>query len=560
MVAYDAAANGFQLLPGGTQSVARGGAVAARPSDPMVLLHNPAGLTELGGDQILLNFDVAFHAMCVDPYGYYGWGVYQPGASEFGDPLELDDPSAPTVGATYASSPLEKVCNSAQAIGLPQLAWTHRINRDWAIGAGFVSPTSVGGVQYGGEDGTVATQFGPRPTPTRYTVIKQELLFALNPTFGAAYRIIPRLSVGATFQVLMVKARSIAVQNFATGTQPSTDWLTTAEIEDYFIPGFVLSVNAEPIDTIDLMAAFHWVDDLSGPGKVTIETNTFHQGATVGPKPFENQPIELSNVTARLPWNVTVGARYAAPLPNTRGATGLGDPMDTELWDVEVDASYAFTARTGSGTIEAADDITVATARLDDGEERVDSVTVAQEDLANFEVDRHLKDSLAMRLGGSFAILPRQLMAQGGVFYETRGVEPAYADIDTFAFRRFGFGLGLVLRIGSFDLGAGYSHIFSETLEVAPPPHANVEDATPGVRQSGFDQRIGGTFDEQEKVRLGGVVYPDPDAPSPKDADAVARKTQRAAVSTAVRPNRVVNAGKYTAAFNVVSVGVVYHF
>jgi hypothetical protein len=66
-VANDVAANGSELLPGGTQAVARGGAVAARPSDPMVLLQNPAGLTELCGYLILLNIYTTFHDMCVDP-------------------------------------------------------------------------------------------------------------------------------------------------------------------------------------------------------------------------------------------------------------------------------------------------------------------------------------------------------------------------------------------------------------------------------------------------------------------------------------------------------------
>jgi len=39
-----ARASGLQLMPGGAKSVARGGAVAARPDDPMLLLNDPAGL------------------------------------------------------------------------------------------------------------------------------------------------------------------------------------------------------------------------------------------------------------------------------------------------------------------------------------------------------------------------------------------------------------------------------------------------------------------------------------------------------------------------------------
>ena len=64
------------------------------------------------------------------------------------------------------------------------------------MGAGLLAPIVVTGLQFGGEDGTVQTDFGPRPTPTRYTMIKQEVKFALGPSVGVAYRFIPEISVG----------------------------------------------------------------------------------------------------------------------------------------------------------------------------------------------------------------------------------------------------------------------------------------------------------------------------------------------------------------------------
>jgi hypothetical protein len=116
----------------------------------------------------------------------------------------------------------------------------------------------------------------------------------------------------------------------------------------------------------------------------------------------------------------------------------------------------------------------------------------------------------------------------------------------------------MTLRVGPVDLQAGYGHIFSETLDVAPPPHQNLEAAVPGDPRSGFDKRVGGTFGS-DGVRSGGVILEDPRAPT-SNADAVAAKTQQSAVVTTYQPNRVINAGKYTAHFDVVSVGVVYHF
>jgi long-chain fatty acid transport protein len=69
-------AGGLEYTGQGAQSLARGGAVAARADDPMVLAHNPAGLAELRGSQFLLNINLALFDACVDPAGYYGWGAY----------------------------------------------------------------------------------------------------------------------------------------------------------------------------------------------------------------------------------------------------------------------------------------------------------------------------------------------------------------------------------------------------------------------------------------------------------------------------------------------------
>jgi len=144
--------------------------------------------------------------------------------------------------------------------------------------------------------------------------------------------------------------------------------------------------------------------------------------------------------------------------------------------------------------------------------------------------------------------VPRSLQFHAGAFYESRGVEPAFANIDNFAFQRVGVGGGLMLRLGDFDLSAGYAHIFSEEMDIAPPPHQNRQDADPDDPQSGFDKRVGG------------VVLEDPAAPDPADADGVAAYQQASLVQGTGRPERVVNAGRYTAAFDVISVGATYHF
>ncbi len=544
-------ASGLELMPGGTRSVARGGAVIARTEDPIALGHDPAGLAFLSGNQLMLDLDIPIHHMCVDPYGYYGWGVYSEGDSEFGDQLAVDDPDSPTVGSTYATTPLGEVCNSGSVQPIPQLLFASRLDEKVAIGAGFVAPVVVTGLQYGGNDGTIQTDYGPRPTPTRYSMVKQEVKFALGPSIGAAYRFLPQISAGLTFQIAMLKVGAVAVQNTVAGTQPSTDSLVEVEASDFFIPALTFSVHTRPIKALHMVTAFRWVDSFRGSGQAVYETNTFHRGAQSGPVPYKNPPVELSEVTVRLPWQLTVAARYAGLLPGEKD--GEGDPMETELWDVEVDAGYTMNGRVRN-SVKVDQEVTVIT-RTAEGQIGTNTV----KDLPAFDIDPHQETAYDVRLGGSFAVLPRQLAVHAGGFYESRGVQAAFTDVDSFAFERVGLGAGVVWRLGKWDFRAAYAHIFSETMDIAPPPHQTVEDAVPGDPKSGYDKRVGGSFGA-DGTRNGGTVVEDPSAPAPSDADAVAGKTQKSGVSTTARPERVTNAGKYEAAFNVISIGAVYHF
>ncbi|HVU06158.1 MAG TPA: hypothetical protein VHE30_30615 [Polyangiaceae bacterium] len=535
-----ALAAGTELLPGGNQSVARGGAVAARAEDPMVLANDPAGLALLEGNQIILDLVTPIPHMCVDPYGYYGWGAYG-GSSEFGDSLSPD----------YANAPLPKVCNSAKVATLPDLAYAGKLSKNVGVGFGFVAPVLLPGMQYGGSDGTMNTPNGPRPTPTRYSLVKQEVPFALNPTAGIGYRPIPQIAVGLQVQVLMVKARATAVQNAVSGTQPSSDWLATLETRDYFVPSVTASLHTKPVKPVDLVVAFKYTENFDGAGSVTYETNTFHHGAKSGPVPYGNAPIPIADIQVGMPWQLTFAARYAQPL-RERKLGGLGDPMDTELWDVEADFGYQL-AGIARNSIDVGGDATVYTREAGTSLKK----TTAQ-NLGATAIDPHRKTAYQARLGGSYSVVPQQFQVDAGTFWESRSVDPEYADIDSFAFQRVGLGLGGVVRIGSFDLRFAYSHIFSETLDVRPPAHQNVENANPNDPTSGFDQRVGGTFGP-DGVRQGGTVLPDPAAQG-GGGDATARKTQVSAISTNARPERVINAGKYTASFDVISLGVVYHF
>lgn len=537
-------------MPGGAHAVGRGGAVAARPSNPTTVLQNPAGLTELEGDQLMLDFDTAFHDMCFTPYGYYGWGIYLPDSrsaqevqdakrSEFGDPTSN----------AYSGRHLDKVCNSAPIGPIPNTSFAYHLTDRLSLGFGFLAPVVVAGSQFGGKDGTIAAGSGARPTPTRYQLINAELMFGLSGNVALAYKIIPQLSVGVGLQVQSGSGRTNAVMARTAGTSPANDMYVSVAAHDYFMPALTFAVLAKPIPRVTLTGMFMWQDGLHGSGDVTFTTNTYHQGANGSEfVPLKNDPIDLKAVDVELPWSATFGARYAQPLP---GATS-SDPLDSEIWDVEVDATYTFLPNRGrNNRVDVGEEIVLEVARANGVPQ--EPLRVEQQDIEQFSVDSHQKNSVAVRVGGTYNVMPSKLAVSAGGFWETRGVDPAYANIDAFAFGRVGVGLGLQLRFGSIDLSAGYAHIFSETLDVAPPAHQNREDATDDPT-SGFDQRVYRDGVLSERPRR------DPSAPAPGKGDATASFQQPAVFDTADLPRRVVNAGKYTAHFDVVSVAFAYRF
>lgn len=550
--ASPARADGETLMPGTSSAIMRGGAVAARPTDPGAMLTNPAGLVDLEGGQILYAFDTALDNFCTQPYGYYGWGVYlsedadgntnnpDDHRSEFGNPAS----------AAYGNRRLDKVCNSGQIAPVPQLAYALPINPYVAIAFGFIATTFSAGAQWGGKDGTIQTDDGQaRPTPTRYQFIRQEVPFALNPTAAVAVKPLPWLSLGMTLQVAMGSLRQYVVMAMRAGTSPANDAMARLSASDFFMPALTFAAYAKPSRNLRFAAIFNWSDGFDGSGDLSLTTNTFHQGATGSELlPLNNDVVKLGRVRAALPWTATLAARFVQPRP---GAAESGDPLETDLWDIELDASYIANRTAGGGNrVNVTKDFTLAF-RSADGLPQM-PLEVTQDKLEEVAFDRHTLDVLVLRLGSSVNLIPNRLQLSAGGFFQTRGVEASYASIDNFGFMRIGVGLGVTVRLGRFDIMAAYAHIFQETLDIAPPPHQDRRDATDSVT-SGFDQRI-----YEDDVLS--APRPDPRAPSPSQADAVAKVTQSALFESDDLRRRVVNAGKYTAGFDVVSIGAIYYF
>jgi hypothetical protein len=545
-------AEGEGLLPGGAAAVGRGGAIAAKPVDAATLMHNPAGLTALDGHQGHYGMDFQVDSLCVQPYGYYGWGITlpetRPGTaanldvrrSEFGDPASTN----------YGRRPLDKVCNSGALVPQPQLAAALRVHDKIWVALGLVAPVLVTGSHWGGSDGTIAVGNGARPTPTRYNTVRQEVQFAFNPTFGVAYKALPWLSFGLALQVAMGSASTYQVLALRAGTSPSNDMMTKLSASDYFVPTLLFGVYAKPNKHLRVGGTFTWSDGIDGSGELTFYTNHYHHGA-VGDEfvPFENDPVKVSRVALPAPIAATLAVRYVQPLAGAE--EDAKDPLLSELWDIELDATYVASGQVGPSRASVANDFALEFRRAN-GQPQ-EPLDVKANALAQLSADRHGLDVYTLKLGGSWTALPGLLQASAGGFFQSRGVEAAYVTVDNYGLARIGFGLGMRVRLGPVDVSAAYSHIFQETLELAPPEHEPRDQASDDPTR-GFDQRI------YENGVLSERPLRDPRAPSPSSADAVASARQTAVFESDDQRARVINAGRYTAGFNVFSLAVTHRF
>jgi hypothetical protein len=128
--------------------------------------------------------------------------------------------------------------------------------------------------------------------------------------------------------------------------------------------------------------------------------------------------------------------------------------------------------------------------------------------------------------------VPDRIALRAGAFYETRGQDQTYQNIDFAGAERFGLAAGGTYRLkldngGAVELSLGYGHIFFGTQDNKDPN---------GVGAPG----------------LAGTPCNDPTPPPPGDTCATGRAKYRT--------NWPVNLGTITNSINVINVGASYRF
>lgn len=474
------------------------------------MLRNPALLADLWDDVAYTGVHVLLAKSCFQATGNYGWGASGDDVVDLGQgPLIANQVNvkAPD-GAPITSirdEPFPKVCYQGPVPILPNVGLSMKLAPNLGVGLGFFPPDNAALSQWGNRDGTVDTPAGLRPSPTRW--FRSHLNTSYFSALGAiGYRPVSWLRLGLGFQwALVVYSATEFTRPVATRTI-STDIRVDVTGRDLFIPGVIASVQANPIDNLDIALGFKWSDRVESRAKLDVTTGNF--GST-RPVPYVDADGDmgtakglvhlrsdnrLGNVSSPPIWvpQLSFGLRYAdrlSPRPKNEqwqaahaaAPHTTQDSMATERWDVEANAIVYFNgANDFSRFVSGSSDSKVDTQSVAaDGSLGLPlSAYVGQcvgktTDCAQREVpvNIHGKTQLSLRLGGDYNIIPGRLAVRAGFSYESNGQDPEYLNVTNYMLGRTGLHVGATWRIpGGTDVSIGYAHFIQRDIALTVNP------------------------------------------------------------------------------------------
>lgn len=265
------------------------------------------------------------------------------------------------------------------------LAVTLPVSEKLAIGTGIVTPHGV-----------------PRLSSP---LLESQTLFAI-PTIGVAYELAPDVRVGASFGWGMASVRTASPYATTYGTYQVTT-LTT----DLFVPRGTFGVHARGNDYVEVGASFMLSAPYSGSGQGRASATTF-----VDHRWYPKTELELA-----IPAEAFLGVRLRAP----RGSgPRKGDPIDTEIGDVELDAAWS-------------------------------------NDSAIDRYGRRFRDVVGFRLGGDLNVVPGAFAIRAGAFVTPRAAQPGAVALEAMGGTRIGLSAGATARVDKrFDVSIAYLHMF----------------------------------------------------------------------------------------------------
>lgn len=409
--------NGYYGGTLGPRAAGRSGAVVARADDPTAIAHNPAGLSNIRGTTVLLG----------NRFSHNGYSYTRAPTLDWGN---VSNGMAPLVS-------FDRVSNSGpwQLLDpLLALAIDPGLDR-WRFAVGAYAPP-----------GTRRMEF-PLDGGQRYMMVGREAII-LNYTVSAAWRPSEVFAMGATARWISVPRlnHSLVIDGspFAQDAHPVSsplDMLASTQGSDPFTLGGLVGAWYRPHPFLDLGFG---ADIIPSTVSTTSRLSVTPLGADVGAAELTRHGVPANDVSVKLPLPTALrfGGRY-------RHLDGTGT---REIFDVELDIEYTSWFRTN--------DFVVDTRGL---EATVRGATV---DLGRIVVPKRWRDTVTMKLGGDYVVVPDRVALRAGLFYETAVAAPAYANVDFPGGAMFGGSFGGSVLFDRWEIAFAYQIRQQATVNV----------------------------------------------------------------------------------------------
>jgi long-subunit fatty acid transport protein len=461
-----AASNVTEFPDNGSEQMGRGGAWVARASDPLATFYNPAGLAGQP-TKLTIQVNLPFQQTCFS---------------------RVQDPNDTTIDTLSGGPgmPFPKVCNDLGTFPVPSIGFTFRATPRLGIGLLIFAPSGAAGGAW--------PEFLPNangqlvPAPERYLATYTNAFF-LNPTLGVGWEPIDRLRIGAAFVGGIANAQfsdgAMSINN-TTEDPRSNDIKAHLSTATVFVPGFTLGAIWSPTPMLDVAGWYKFSAPVDASADVTTYANYYNLSQTpvvgnsaqkdcgTGQPSFDTVCVPgAGHVKLAVPMEAKLGVRLHKPRHGL-GLEGMSehrrDPMAQEIWDLELDLTWANDSAMNNLNITFPSSPALPVNGVPAG-------VVPP----NASVPFNFNDVIGVRLGGDYNVIPNRLAVRAGTFFESEAASTDtkgnanYMNTDFAAGARVGLALGATVRIplkknalptegGALELSVGYMHMFVTTL------------------------------------------------------------------------------------------------
>lgn len=385
----------------GTIAIGRGGAYAAAPTDGLAMQYNPAGFASQHGLHLTLDANLAWQQLSFAP-------------ANGGDTVS-NSAGAFLVGAPIAS------------YGFGRLGPLSALT----VALGFTTPSAIGKETYPGTHRPVP----PLPTeqdPQRYALMSSDFfIIYYSAAIAASFK--DWLSAGVTFQLVHGTAKfSQAVWSGAgAGTDPTNDSIANVDVTSGWIPTavFGVSVRPPPIPKLALGLSYRPRFDFNAHGTLTTELPTAPLTTIAGVSVSGNS----TDFFLRFPDVIRFGAQYQINSRLLVEADLVGE-LWSELQTIEIRPKNIQIMSSAFNTNKA---------------------------LPNIIFPKDYQNSLSVRLGGDYDLLPGRLTVRAGYLHETSAIPLKSVSVDFGNWTRDVVSVGATVRIWrGINASAAYAHHF----------------------------------------------------------------------------------------------------